>query len=226
MFSPANVAAMAALFGGGGTPQKAEYLTLNSSDEASSYKDLAIVGDVINPQYSVLFINRMLAYYGSDYTVVSDGTYVRRINWLSSDPYMPSFASGATLAFFYSSFGTIPTGLPLPVGDISGGGPGSVPDTAVDGGGPGSTFDNTIDGGGPGEGTLLDGGAPGDTFGVTLDGGSPSGSFDTVLDGGGPGGNVILTEGGSPSTNNFSSTQDGGDPSSQFTTTLDGGTPQ
>jgi hypothetical protein len=65
------------------TVTKTESLTLDGTDISVKYKDLTIGVDVINPSHTSNLnpSGGPKQQYATDYTIISDGTYVRRINW-------------------------------------------------------------------------------------------------------------------------------------------------
>lgn len=64
------------------TERKVEVLTLIGDDITAKYKDLAVSADVKVPSSSVLQPSGgIVQKYTSDYTIITDGSYVRRVNW-------------------------------------------------------------------------------------------------------------------------------------------------
>lgn len=144
-FSPADIVAMSRLFGG--SPQKVEYFSITSEIITNKYYDLSVSGDVVNPEAAILLVGGFsLGTYGDDYSVITDGTYIRRLNWngLGLEEF---FESGDPVAFFFSSFGTSVGGIQ----QVFGGGPDTIVfDVVQDGGDPSTAiFDEVIDGGTP-----------------------------------------------------------------------------
>ena len=85
---------------------KTESLTLNGTDISVKYKDLTITADVINPSHTSDLnpSGGPKQQYATDYTIISDGTYVRRINWdgLGMDTVLES---GDALVVQYQIYG-------------------------------------------------------------------------------------------------------------------------
>lgn len=61
---------------------KTEELTLNGTDITNKYKDLVVAASVKDASTVQLFpVGGLEQNYGEDFTVITDGTYIRRINW-------------------------------------------------------------------------------------------------------------------------------------------------
>jgi hypothetical protein len=58
-------------------------VTLSGTDITNKYVDLTGIGaiDIINPSVSILIVYGVEQNYTTDYTIITDGTYVRRLNW-------------------------------------------------------------------------------------------------------------------------------------------------
>jgi hypothetical protein len=63
------------------TQTTSEVLTLNGTDITNKYKDLTVSASVKSASNVRLFAGGLKQEYTTDYTVITDGTYVRRVNW-------------------------------------------------------------------------------------------------------------------------------------------------